>query len=651
MAPATTLGKMRRWCSTSAVGSERWHRILAAAIAAILFWPEASVDPSIGTSPSYQAGFALAPIHHLAWGPEIVFTFGPLGFLQNTAYYSPGQSLLGSIYQAIVVATFFLGIAAALRLRYAPMTSLIGALATTAIVIILHIGHGPVPGLEYPELAFLAAFAWASVPLLQRDPKPATALITCVALGAAGGFQLLVKFNTGVTICAIALMLSILLDWRATGRHVATVGTFGVSVLLCWLLAGQRFGNLPLWLKYSADIVSGYSEGIVTPNSPFAGPTLLVILTWGAALCVMYLRGRPEIPRRFVVLVGIATAIAAKTSLRLDLWSWYGLLSFIVVAIALTPYRRPRRRVFAAVILAAVIVLSLAGERAINHIIGSPYDRLAAAIQAPAQAVDRLATLAAPGALEQRIQTAKARQRELYAVPDSFIETIGSSTVHIDPHEASVAWAYDFSWRPVPDYQTYQTYTPTLDRMNAESLTNGTEFVLSRISSSSPASGVYGLLGVQNSPRYSRALLCNYTVDGVQDGWALFRRSETHCGPLAELSRVDIHNGQPIAIPSASASDMAVLVSIEEHPTVVDRLFRGAVFPLFLPTVTLDGVTYRMLAATADEPFLVVTPAVVNGTNLQINSDTINLGRAPALGLGAVTGRLYFHEMRVGEQP
>ncbi|MGE2727290.1 hypothetical protein [Mycolicibacterium pulveris] len=648
---ATPLGRLRRWCSTTSIGSVRWHRALAAATAAVIFWPEASVDPGIGTSPSYQAGFALASIHQLAWGPEIVFTFGPLGFLQNTAYYSPGQSLLGSIYQAVVIATLFLGIAAALRVHRAPMTSLIGAFATTAVVAILHIGHGPVPGLEYPELAFLAAFAWASVPLLQAQPKHPTVLITCIALGAAGGFQLLVKFNTGLTISAIALASSVLLDWRAVGRHAATLGACAASAVICWLLAGQRIGDLTLWLRYSADIVSGYSEGIVTPNSPFAGPTLLVILAWCAALCAMYLRGQPEIPRRFVVLVGIATAVAAKTSLRLDLWSWYGLLSFIVLAIAITPYRRPRRRMCAVFTVAALIVLSLAGERAINHIIGSPYDRIGAAIQGPSQAVDRLATVALPGALERRIQEAKARQRALYAIPDTFIDTIGSSTVHVDPHEASAAWAYDFSWRPVPDYQTYQTYTPALDRLNAEALANRTDFVLSRVSSTSPATGIYGLLGVQNSPRYSRTLLCDYTVEGVQDGWALFKRSEARCGPLAELSQVDVHSANPVFIPAPSGPDMAVLVSIDQQLTVVDRLFRGAVFPLFLPTVSLDGVTYRLLAATAAEPFLVVTPSEVNGTNLQIHAGTIGLGRASSLGLGDVTARLRFYEMRVDPQP
>ena len=71
-----------------------------------------------------------------------MYTFGPLGFLQNTAYYAFSQSLLASIYQPAVIAALFLGIAAVLRQRHAPMTSLVGSFVTTGILSILHTGHG-----------------------------------------------------------------------------------------------------------------------------------------------------------------------------------------------------------------------------------------------------------------------------------------------------------------------------------------------------------------------------------------------------------------------------------------------------------------------------------------------------------------------------
>jgi hypothetical protein len=92
---------------------------------------------------------------------------------------------------------------------------------------------------------------------------------------------------------------------------------------------------------------------------------------------------------------------------------------------------------------------------------------------------------------------------------------------------------------------------------------------------------------------------------------------------------------------------MTVLVAIDRELTVVDRLFQGAVAPVTIPIVVLDGVAYRLIGANAAEPFLVNTPASVDGTNLQIHAHTIGVGRAPSLGQGDVAARLRFYEMRV----
>jgi hypothetical protein len=92
---------------------------------------------------------------------------------------------------------------------------------------------------------------------------------------------------------------------------------------------------------------------------------------------------------------------------------------------------------------------------------------------------------------------------------------------------------------------------------------------------------------------------------------------------------------------------MAVLMRIDLRPTLIDQLFQGVVAPLTIPTVVLDGVTYRLVAANAGEPFLLNTPASVAGTNLQIHAHTVGVGRAPSLGQGDVAARLRFYEMRV----
>jgi hypothetical protein len=364
-------------------------------------------------------------------------------------------------------------------------------------------------------------------------------------------------------------------------------------------------------------------------------------LAWIGALCVMFVRGGPEIPRRFVVLVGLATVITAQTALgRFDRGHAFTVIALIVVAAVITPLSGIRRRAFVVVVVASVVV-ELGLE---SSFLGRfPDARMVAAVQAPGQAVDRLVTLALPGRVDQRVERAKARQRARYRIPDRFIKAIGSGTVHIDPYDTSAVWAYNFAWWPVPVFQTYVAYTPALDDLNSESLATGPQFVLSQ-----RGGEIDHRVGVQESPRYSRALLCNYTVSGVAKRWALFTRSDSpHCGPLTPLSEIPIDGNDVITVPAPSGPDMAVLVGIDLEPTILDRLFQGAVAPLSVPTVVLDGVAHRLVPANAAEPFLVNSPASVNGTTLQIHAHTIGVGRSPSLGQGNAAARLRFYEMRV----
>ncbi|MCV7149204.1 hypothetical protein AWC22_27190 [Mycobacterium riyadhense] len=637
---AERLERIRTWSSNTTWGSTRWQRGLAAVVAALVIAPQSSVEASVGLDPSWEAVVALAPIQHIPWGPGVVFTYGPLGYLQTTAYYSFGQAVLATVYQFFVVAALFLGIAAVLRQRCRSMTSLIGAFFATWMAAILQVGHGTALGMMYPELVILAAFTWASIPILQQDPKRSTVLITCCVLGAVSGLQLLVKFNTGLTVLVIALVASLLLGWRAMGRHCATVATFAASAALGWVLTGQRVGNLTAWLTSSSEILSGYNGSQALPLTRLAVPALVLSAAWITALFVTFVRGVPQIPRSFVLLVGVLTLITFKSAFgRFDIWHFSMLLGVIVVAVVLAPGLPTRRRVW---VLVAVVFVFAFNDGALLIV-----RRVETAVQGPAQSIDRLLTLAVPGRVEQRIEHAKANQRATYVVPERFIKTIGSQTVHIDPDETSVVWAYDLAWRPAPVFATYSAYTPSLDRLNSDRLAEGPEFVLSRVSAKLPATGIDNRLGTQESPLYSRALLCNYTLSGVENHWALFTRTRSRCGPLIPLSEVHVGNNNSVRVPAPSGSDIAILAAIDLEPTVVDRLFDGTIVPLTTFAVVLDGVSYRLVAGNAAEPFLLVSPASVDGTNLDIHAHNIGVGRTRSLGQDAVHARVRFFEMSV----
>jgi hypothetical protein len=150
-------------------------------------------------------------------------------------------------------------------------------------------------------------------------------------------------------------------------------------------------------------------------------------LAWLGALCVVFVRGGPEIPRNFVVLVGPTTVIIAKSAFgRFDMIHFCSLLGLIVVAVAISPpFRIRRRALVTAAVAIAYVFTQLGGVSTVTA-------RVEAAVSTLEEAGVRVATLALPGCFGQHIAQSKARQRALYAIPDRFIHTIGSGTVHID---------------------------------------------------------------------------------------------------------------------------------------------------------------------------------------------------------------------------
>lgn len=625
-------GGFRQWRATTTWGSKPWQQCLAAFATVVAFWPQVSLIAAPGIDPSWQAGLALARSTRVRWGHDLVYNYGPLGFLQNSGYYTTGQSMLATLYQIVVVGGLFLGVATALRRRYSPMTALVGAAAVTGIASIAE-------GSLYTEIAVLAAFSWAGV-LVLGDPTRRTKFVGCVSLGALAGLHLLIKYSTGMHFVLIALSLSVLLGWRHAERHAATALSGASAVALGWLAMGQSLGDLPGWLNDSNGIVSGYVEGMAIPIPWDAAGALLLTVAWGVALVAMFLRGAPRIPRTYTALVAIVTAMATKTAFaRYDSGHFAYLLTLMVVAIAISalPQMLPRRTTIISAAVAVLYTLAIAVV----------FSRSLAIVESPARAGQRLATLAWPGLAQHYVTEGKASQRAFYRIPDSMIATIGTGTVHIDPTETSAAWAYDLAWLPAPVFQAFQAYSPRLDAMNAAVLATETQFVLSKRSTTSPATTIENRLLVQTSPLYYRAMLCNQKVREVDKRWALFARTAARCAPPTLLSEVDVSGGKSITVPAPSDPDSAILVGIDLQPTLMDRLFDGHLIPLTEFSVVLDGINYRLTNANAAEPFLLNTPASTDGTNLEIRSHTIGISRMRSLGQADPSARLRFYEIHV----
>src|SRR5271155_3411069 len=106
-------GRMSRFTRRAAMSSTPLWRnpITSAAGVGVVFtvaaWPVLSLSPGTGLNQSWGFGLASAAVKHIAWGPNLDFTYGPLGFLTVRTLYFGSTAALAFAYQFVVVWALF----------------------------------------------------------------------------------------------------------------------------------------------------------------------------------------------------------------------------------------------------------------------------------------------------------------------------------------------------------------------------------------------------------------------------------------------------------------------------------------------------------------------------------------------------------------
>src|SRR5437763_15750670 len=105
------------------------------ALLAVLAWP---VDTLVKPGSTYYDGWPTAlylAVHdHVHWGPDVDYTYGPLGFLRLPIVYFQGTTRLSLIYVAVTV--FALSASLLFVLRRAFAVSIAGALTLLALCLV-----------------------------------------------------------------------------------------------------------------------------------------------------------------------------------------------------------------------------------------------------------------------------------------------------------------------------------------------------------------------------------------------------------------------------------------------------------------------------------------------------------------------------------
>jgi hypothetical protein len=531
--------------------------------------------PELKLDASWRMTMGYAYVHGLQMGTDLVFTYGPLGFVMGKTYWGQlfWEMIAFQAFQATLAAWLFVSVGRRL--------SLLPRIAFFAFAVLFGVVYE-----DALEMIVIVLLGWRLVRKADKDkPRAGWCITALLALYGA------VKFtNLLLAGFAVAIAVALALYRRAPRVAMRVAAVFVVSTVAIWLLCGQNPLNIPAYLVASLEVSSGYNNtmSLPTPQAPFVSALAVAgLLILALALNIRASERRP----RAVALTALFAAFLFLNWKHGFVRADGHMIGFFICA--LLPITAFPRLLGAANRWIAFLVLLPAGLLAVRGIDqalpGMPRGLFA---QQRNRVCDNIRSFAHWQEFRDGLRAKMHEQRvqnDLHEVRDR----IGDATIDVLGYEQAIALFNKFNYRPRPVFQSYSAYNAPLARRNLAYY-------------DSAAAPAYALLKIEtiddrlatmDDPFLLNYFLHAYDYVLEEKGWQLWRRRAD--APAAErvaprrLRTLSATVGQSVDL--GELSGQPIWVTIDLKPTLLGRI-RDFVYkqPLaFLVVEDTAGATSR----------------------------------------------------------
>ena len=553
--------------------------------------------PSTGLDSSWQMALGRFFQEGRQFGTDVVFTYGPLGWINGNMYWGGqwGSLIAWHVLQAAILAALVLWQAERFPWSWrAPFLAFFFLL-----------------GLKYQDIQQQAALLLAGLELIRRADvtwrwSNALLLVPLVLFP-------LVKF-TNLTLALPFVLLGAARAWHARGPRAAAElpGAFAVAFLAGWILCGQNPLHLPAYLRNSWEISSGYQDAMGAPCPTIQlyhglGVAALLVISLAASVFAATDRRR-------------ASALALGTAAYLFL-NWkhgfvradgHQLLFYMaaLVAIVAAPFaseQLARGRWLRLLVLVAAAGLALRGAELV--IPGTLPD---AASSLVARMRRNLTAALHPAVTRADFDRTLASVRQELDLPLTRAVT-KSGTVDILGYEQSLALFNNLPYAPRPVFQSYSAYTPHLAQLNERHYLSpaAPEFVLLKLYP------INNQLATMEDPLVLRLFAHGYNYLYTEHGFTVWQRKPGAIDPAALAP-------QPVRTVTAGFGETVRLDDLRDRHVWVRIVYRlnllGKLRRLFFkpPAVQLrltdadGGTSDFFLARPVGETGFLLNPVVEN---------------------------------------
>ncbi len=545
--------------------------------------------PALTVDPSYQVALNRAFLDGLQFGRDIVFTFGPLGFL-HVPMFDPALQGLQVVF-GVLLGTV-VGANLVVLSRQAGRTAwLVLAPAPLALLLMIHDPDGRL---------FVACGLIGLVALSGRRVAPAWLLLGDVALLAVIA---LIKFTFFLLASGIVIVMAA--ADLARGRRAGAVVPVAYAAMVCalWVAAGQEVAAFPEFVRGGLEIARTYSEAMAVP-----GPALepLLFLTAAASLAAAVLRTeRPDgvwrgVPH--VVVLGAVLFLLFKSGFTRHLYhretAVTGIAALALVYASASWGRGDRivRVLCGAALVAATLGLGVSPHASIYAAKLTPAG-LGHAFGGNAWRVEEVVR----GWEDSRRRWTATRTRLAREHP---LPVVATGTVDVLSDGQAMLLAHDgVTWRPRPTFQPYQATSTALQERNAEGLRRrGADVLLADLDT------IDGRWPMLDLGRSLPELLRWYDVTPLATEFlVLTRRAAPRTVTLAPLGSVTVPLGGSVRLPDVSRG-RPLWATVEVEPTWLGRLaavvFRVPEVALEVTLVGGETRRHRLVPAMARSGFL-----------------------------------------------
>jgi hypothetical protein len=618
---ARTWAATRPWLAGPALAVSSRTALLAVLlvpVVTLLAWPIAGLTAQPGLDNSWRIGLHLAAGLGLRYGVDAVFTYGPLGFLGF-----PRPAFVGFTSALAVIASLavYTSLVATILVEARRALPLWAAALVTLLVARFFAFLPPFEALE------ILAFLWSVEAIAGRIRLSSSVIIVVAAI--LGAVAALGKVNVGAFVAIFGAVTAATVAprwWRGLALYA---GASAVAVLVLWLATGQRPTDLPAFAFGSYQIVAGYQEAMgLDPQPDRAWVLIAVVGVIGLLAGLAYAASRSW-PIRSRIGLGVVIAILAFSLWKLVVVREHAVFAFGtallgVFAFAGTPIDR---RTW----LASVAALGFAFIGAARPTPAGYVDVAGSARTFVREAADAFRPWKYAFAVDRDASELRGR----YKLDPTVLSAVAGHTVHIDPYEIGVALAYpEFRWSPLPIFQPYSAYTPTLDELDAARLRSpqAPDRILRQYRSTTLTDSLRAEIGRPiregetfpftvdgrfrwfDAPATTLETFCRYRQIGASGAWQVLARTSASCGQPEPLGTVTARVGEPVPVPTETRPDRFVTVAVHGLQPSIARWLRTQLLKAPDWYVIVDGTRYRLVPGTATEGLLLAVPPSVDGT-------------------------------------